>query len=162
MTIFMQLKCLFSIIVIFNCCHFATDHPHTVKKCSLSIVITLHLTVYMQLKCSFSIFIMLNCCHFATDCPHAVKTVVVSLFVQMTKFKSYLSSYQPMQKASNWKSGLDMEGWLTPWSTSTHKRPFIQEGNYLVVLCPTSWCNVMITQGKTASRIIYPITMNIF
>ena len=37
-----------------------------------------------------------------------------------------------MQKASNWKSGLDMERWLTPWKTSTHKRPFTQEGNYLV------------------------------
>ena len=26
LTIFMQLKCSFSIIVILNCCHFATDH----------------------------------------------------------------------------------------------------------------------------------------
>ena len=26
LTIFMQLKCSFSFIVIFNCCHFATDH----------------------------------------------------------------------------------------------------------------------------------------
>ena len=28
LTIFMQLKCSFSIIAIFNCCHFATDHLH--------------------------------------------------------------------------------------------------------------------------------------
>ena len=28
LTIFTQLKCSFSIIVIFNCCHFATDHLH--------------------------------------------------------------------------------------------------------------------------------------
>ena len=64
----------------------------------LSIVVTLQLTVCMQLKCSFSIVIMFNCHHFATDHPPAVKTLVVSLFVQMTKFKSYLSSYHPMQK----------------------------------------------------------------
>ena len=31
------------------------------------------------------------------------------LFVEMTKFNSYLSSYHPMQKASNCKSGLNME-----------------------------------------------------
>ena len=87
----------------------------------------------MQLKCSFSIVIIFNCCHFATDHPHTVKTLILSLFVQMTKFKSYLSSYHPMQKASNWESGLDMERWLIPLRTSTHKRPFTQEGNYLVV-----------------------------
>ena len=89
----------------------------------------------MQLKCSFSIVVIFNCCHFATDHPHAVKTLVVSLFVQMMKFKSYLSSYHPMQKASNWKSGLDMERWLTPWRTSTHRRPFTWEGNYLDEYC---------------------------
>ena len=50
----------------------------------------------------------------------------------MTKFQSYLSSYHPMQKAWNWKSGLDMERWLTPWMTSTHERPFTWEGSYLV------------------------------
>ena len=59
-----------------------------------------------QLKCSFSIIIIFNCCHFATDHSHAVKMLVLCLFVEMTKFKSYLSSYHPMQKASNWKSGL--------------------------------------------------------
>ena len=31
LTIFMQLKCSFSVIVIFICHHFATDHLHTVK-----------------------------------------------------------------------------------------------------------------------------------
>ena len=31
LTVSMQLKCSFSISVIFNCCHFATDHPHAVK-----------------------------------------------------------------------------------------------------------------------------------
>ena len=80
-------------------------------------------------------YLVFNCYHIATDHPHAVKTLVVSLFVQITKFKSYLSSYHPMQKASNWKSGLDIERWLTPWRTSTHERPFTQEGNYLVSLC---------------------------
>ena len=28
-----------------------------------------------------------------------------------------------------------MERWLTPWRTSTYKRPFTWEGNYLVELC---------------------------
>ena len=27
----MHLKCSFSIVIIFNCCHFAIDHLHTVK-----------------------------------------------------------------------------------------------------------------------------------
>ena len=31
LTVFMQLKCSFSFIVIFNCCHFATDCLHAVK-----------------------------------------------------------------------------------------------------------------------------------
>ena len=31
LTIFMQLKCSFSIVVVFNCHHFATDHLHAVK-----------------------------------------------------------------------------------------------------------------------------------
>ena len=31
LTIFMQLKCSFSNIIISNCCHFATDHLHAVK-----------------------------------------------------------------------------------------------------------------------------------
>ena len=106
-------------------------------KHSLSIVITLQLTVSMQLKCSFSIVIIFNCCHFATDNPHTVKTLIVSLLVQIMKFKSYLSSYHPMQKASNWKSGLDMERWLTPWRTSTHERPFTWKGNYLDNICRT-------------------------
>ena len=61
-----------------------------------------------------------------------MKTLVLSLFVHMTKFQSYVSSYHPMQKASNWKGGLDMEKWLTPWMTSTYKRPFTPEGSYLV------------------------------
>ena len=98
----------------------------------ISFVITLQLTIFLQLKCSFSIVVIFNCCHFATDHPHAVKTLIVSLCVQMMKFKSYFSSYQPMQKTSNWKSDLDMERWLTPWRTSTHERPFTWEGNYLV------------------------------
>ena len=110
-------------------------------KHSLSIVITLQLTIFMQLKCSFSIVIIFNCCHFATDHPHAVKTLIVSLFVQVTKFKSYMSSYHPMQKVSNWKSGLNMERWLTSWRTSTHERPFTQEGNYLVIQCHFTICS---------------------
>ena len=40
----------------------------------------------------------------------AVKKLVLSLFVEVTKVKSYLSSYHPMQKAYNLKSGLNMEG----------------------------------------------------
>ena len=69
-----------------------------------------------------------NCCPLATDHPHTVKTLIMSLFVQMMKFKSYLSSYHPMQKASNWKSGLDMERWLTPWKTATQSQLFV---NYM-------------------------------
>ena len=38
-----------------------------------------------------------------------VKKLVLSLFVQMAKSQSYLSSYHPMQKVKNLKSGLDME-----------------------------------------------------
>ena len=113
---------------------------------SFWIVITLHLTTCMYLKCSFSIVIIFNCHHFATDHPHAAKTLVLSLFVQITKFQSFWSSYHPMQKASNWKSGLDMERWLTPWRTSTHERPFTQEGIGIVFIgCfnPTFWCHVL-------------------
>ena len=82
--------------------------------------------------------------------------LVLSLFVEMTKFKSYLSSYHPMQKASNWKSGLDMERWLTPWRTSTHKRPFTQEGNYLVrvVISQLALLSVVRSNPPTPNDII--------
>ena len=145
----------FSIIIIFNCHHFATDCLHTLKcsfllssfsivitlqltilrqwKHSLSIVITLQLTIAMQLKCSFSIIIIFNCCHFATDHPHTVKTLIVSLFFQMTKFKSYLISYHPMQKSlklKKWSGHGEMIDSLESFYTW---KTFTWEGNYLVI-----------------------------
>ena len=52
LTLFTQLKCSFSIIVIFNCHHFATDSAHSENphflSLSFSIVVTLQLTILMQ------------------------------------------------------------------------------------------------------------------
>ena len=57
LTVFMQLKCSFSIIVIFNCHHFATDHLHAVKTLifyhhHFQLAITLHLTIFSAVKLS--------------------------------------------------------------------------------------------------------------
>ena len=67
LTIFMQLKCSFSIIII-------------------SIVITLQLTIFMQLKCSFSIFCIFNFCHFETDHPHVGKLIAMFCFITANVF----------------------------------------------------------------------------
>ena len=75
LTIFMQLKCSFSIVVIFNCHHLATDYPHAVKMLifpllSFSNVVTLQLTILMQWKYLCHYLFIFNCHHFATDHLH--------------------------------------------------------------------------------------------
>ena len=42
-------------------------------------------------------------CQFATDHLHACKMLILPVFVEITKFKSFLSSYHLMQKISNEK-----------------------------------------------------------
>ena len=78
-----------------------------------AIVFSLHFllsTVFNSLSAVFkrmslvgnrlSVVFIVNC-QFATDHLHACEMLILSLFVQITKFKSFLSSYHLMQKTSN-------------------------------------------------------------
>ena len=57
--------------------------------------------------------------------------------VKLSQFLQYLPKHALWSSScfatlKDQQSGLDMERWLTPQRTSTYKRPFTQEGNYLV------------------------------
>ena len=96
LTIFIQLKHSFSIVIIFNCHHFATDHLHAVKMLifychhfhllllsvsnwpfSFSIVITLQLTIFRSMsslqyticRCQGYIFIAVKLSQFLQYLP---------------------------------------------------------------------------------------------
>ena len=145
---------LFSIVIIFNCCHFATDHLYAVK-----------------MLIFFSIIVISNCCHFATDCLHAVKMLIFhhchfqlsslcnwpssgvsplynipSLGVKGTSSVLWSSAnFCSISRNMHCKVPVASQYWKTnqvvwtwkdwpPWRTSTYKRPFTQEGYYLVHL----------------------------
>ena len=60
--------------------------------------------------------------------------------VKLSQFLKYLPKHA-LQSSScftilkDQQCGLDMEIWFTPIRNSTYKRPFTQEGNYLVIYC---------------------------
>ena len=64
-----------------------------------------------------------------------------------------------MQKAENFKSGLDTERWLTPpWRTSTRKTFHTGGGNYLVVMvktaCAYNWEWLLLTYHGCSTHIL--------
>ena len=88
--------------------------------------VTLQLTIFMSM-CSLQ-YTICSCQEYICS------TVKLSQFLQyLPKHELQSSSCFTILKGQ--QSGLDMEIWLTPIRTSTYKRPFTQEGNYLVSHC---------------------------
>ena len=59
--------------------------------------------------------------------------LILPLFVEITKFKSFLA-HIILCKNPQTKKGSGYGEILTPWRTATHERPFPWEGNYLVLI----------------------------
>ena len=128
LTIFMQLKCSFFIIIIFNHHHFATDHLHAVKM----------LIFYC---CHFQ---LLSLCNWPSSgvCPvYNIPSVGVKAtssvlwgsgnFCTISKNMHYIVPVA----SQHWKTNKVIWTWKDdwpPWRTSTYERPFTPEGNYLV------------------------------
>ena len=81
LTVFMQLKHSFSIIVIFNCCHFATDCLHAVKM----------LVFYY---CHFQLLSFCNCpsSHSESTCCVIICSFLIVVTLQLTIFITTSSS----------------------------------------------------------------------
>ena len=146
LTVCMQLKCSFSIIIVFNCCHFATDHLHAVQM----------LIIY---HCHFQLLSLHNWPPSGVCTVYNIPSLGVkgtssvlwssANFCSIQKYALYRStSFTTMQGQ---QSGLDMERWLTPWRTSTYERPFTWEGTYLVSLVLTVLCTLLLLGVNLAS-----------
>ena len=123
LTVFIQLKCSFSIIVISNCHYFATDHLHSVK----TIIFCSH---HFQL---------LSLCNWPSTgvCPlYNIPSVVVkstsSVLWSSTNFCtiSLNMHYKAPVASQHWDqpSGLDMERWLTPLENFYLQKTFYPRG----------------------------------
>ena len=131
LTIFMQLKCSFSIVIIFNCHHFVTDHLHAVKM----LIFYCH---HFQLS---------SLCNWPSsrvcpvyNIPSLGVKVTSSLLWSSANFCSISQNmhYKAPVAAQQWKTNKVVWTWKDdwpPWRTSTYKRPFTQEDNYLVTHC---------------------------
>ena len=130
LTICMQLKCSFSITVIFNCHHFATDHLHTVK-----MLIFYH-----------HHFQLLSLCNWPSsgvgpvyNIPSVGVKSSSSVLWSSANFWSISQNmhYKAPVASQHWKTNKVVWTWKDdqpPWRMSTYKRPFTWEGNYLVNL----------------------------
>ena len=131
LTICMQLQCSLSIIIIFRCYHFATDHLHAVK-----MLIFYH-----------SHFQLSSLCNWPSSgvCP---LYNILSLSIKGTSSVLWSSAnfcsisqnmhYKAPVAAQHWKTNKVAWTWKDdwpPWRTSTYKRPFTWEGNSLVIYC---------------------------
>ena len=121
---------LVSIVVMFNCCHFATDHLHAVK----TLIFNRH---HFQLSslCSWTFS---GVCPVYNIPPLGVKGTS-SVLWSSASFCSISQNmhYKAPAAAQQWKTNKAVWTWKDdwpPWTTSTYKRPFTQEGNYLVYL----------------------------
>ena len=131
MTIFMQLKCSFSIVIISNSHHFATDQLYAVK-----MLIFYHHHFQLLSPCnrpSSGVCPLYNIPSSGIKGTTAVlwSSANFSSISQNMHYKAQVASQQwkGNQVVLTWKND-----WL-PWRTSTYKRPFTQEGNYLVWSC---------------------------
>ena len=127
----MQFKCSFSIIVISNCHHFATDHLHEVK---MLIFYCCHLQLSSLCNCSSSGVCPLY------NIPSLGIRVTSSVLWSSANFCSIPQNmhYKAPVASQHWKTNQVIWTWKDdwpPWRTSAYKRPFTQEGNYLVVHC---------------------------
>ena len=148
LTIFMQLKCSFSIIVIFNCQHFATDHLHAVK----TLIFYHH---YFDLS---------SLCNWPSSgvCPvYNIPSLGVkgtsSMLWSSTNFCSISQNmhYKAPVASQHWKTSKVVWKWKDDWPlwrTSTYKRPFTREGNYLVLNLPGS-CFCALVMAKHCSHL---------
>ena len=129
LTIIMQLKCSFSIMIIFNCRLFATDHLHSVK-----------MLIFYHHHCQ--LWSLYNLPSLGVCPVYNIPSVGIkgTSSVLWSSAKFYSISQNMHHKAPvasqhcktnkvvwTWK-----DDWL-PWRTSTYKRPFTWEGNYLVI-----------------------------
>ena len=128
LTICMQLQCSFSIIVVFNCHHFATDHLHAVKM----------LIFYHH---HFQLFSLCNWPSSGVYPVYNIPSVGVkgtsSVLWSSANFCSISQNmhYKAPVASQHWKTNKVVWTWKDdwpPWRTSTSERPFTQEGNYLV------------------------------
>ena len=127
----MQLKHWCSIIIVSNCHHFATDHLHKVKT------------------------LIFHCCHFQLTSlcnwpSSGVRPLYNKPSVGVKGTSSVLwssANFCSISKNMHYKAPVASQHWNTnqvvwtwkddwpPWRTSTYKRPFTREGNYLVGSC---------------------------
>ena len=105
LTIFVQLKHLFSITVIFNCHHFETDHLHEYVQFT-----RYHLQVLR---------VHLQCCE--AQPISAISSNTCTLKLQLL---------HNTERPTKWSGHGKMIG--PPWRTFTYERPFTQVGHYLV------------------------------
>ena len=130
LTIFMQLKCSFSIVVIFNWHHFATDHLHTDK-----MLIFYHRHFQLSSLCNWL---------FSGVCPvHNIPSLGVkgtsSVLWSLANFCSISQNmhYKAPIASQHWKTNKVVWTWKDDWPlwrTSTYERHFTREGNYLVIV----------------------------
>ena len=129
LTIFMQLKHLFSIVIVFNCHHFATGHLHAVK-----MLIFYH--------CHFQLSSLWNWPSSGVCPVYNIPSLGIkgtfSVLWSSANFCiiSHNMHYKAPVSAQQWKTNKVVWTWKDdwpPWRTSTYNRPFTQEGNYLVI-----------------------------
>ena len=130
----MQLKCWCSIIIVSNCDQFATDHLHTVK-----MLIFYHCHFQLSSLCNWP---SSGVCPLYNIPSLGVKGTTAVLWSSANFCSISQNMYYKNPVASqHWKTNQVVWTWKDdwpPWRTSTYKRPFTREGNYLVfktVLC---------------------------
>ena len=132
LTIFMQLKCSFSIGIIFNYCHFATDCLHAVK-----MLIFYHCHFQLSPLCNWPS---------SGVCPlYSVPSIGVkgtsSVLWSSANFCSISQNMHHKAPVASqyWNTNKVVWTWKADWPTwrtSTYERPFTWEGNSSC----RSWC----------------------
>ena len=118
-------------LLVFNCCHFATDHL-----CAFKMLIFYHCHLQLLLLCNWPS----SWVHPVYKIPSLGVKNTSSVLWRSANFCSIsqIMHYKDPVASQHWKTNKVVWTWKDDWPswrTSTYKRPFTQEGNYLVELC---------------------------
>ena len=136
LTVYMQLKHSFMIIIIFRCCNFATNSLHTVK-----MIIWYHCHLLLSSICNWlssGVCVVYNI-------PSVGVKGTSSVPWSSANFCSISQNmhYKVPVPAEHWKTnkvGCTWKDDWHPWRTSTYERPFTQEGNHIVSIVKAHIC----------------------
>ena len=128
LTVFMQLKCWFSIVIISNGHHFATDHLHAVQ-----MLIFYHHHLQLPSLCNWPSSGVCSLYNIPSVGVKGTSSVLWSSanFCSISQNMHYKAPVASQHRKANKVVWTWKDVW-TPWRTSTYERPFTQVGNYLV------------------------------